>query len=192
MFEKNISAICKPHFAVYFALIRAKSLANWNSQLTKSLFQTRSRVNKNPEPEPESLDQVPDFCLYKKISLCFFYFERKMKFRAFLLFWLFLGHKSFNIQVDQIGAAPPAQSQKNQTADQIVQYGKYRHSDEHTYKSPERSEKQDRKKYPKSGDADPVAQNIRAEDIAVKLLQDNHKDQKDNALIGVYNQDQDR
>ena len=28
----------------YAALIRAKSPKNWNSQLTKSLFQTRSRV----------------------------------------------------------------------------------------------------------------------------------------------------
>ncbi|MFR5792310.1 MAG: DUF6783 domain-containing protein [Lachnospiraceae bacterium] len=39
-----ISAICKPHFAVYFTLIRIKSPTNWDSQLTKSLFQTRSRV----------------------------------------------------------------------------------------------------------------------------------------------------
>ena len=38
---KNISAICKPHFAVYFTLIRIKFPTKWDSQLTKSLFQTR-------------------------------------------------------------------------------------------------------------------------------------------------------
>ena len=38
---KIISAICKPHFAVYFTLIRIKFPTNWDSQLKKSLFQTR-------------------------------------------------------------------------------------------------------------------------------------------------------
>ena len=40
-FWKIISAICKPHFAVYFTLIRIKFPTKWDSQLTKSLFQTR-------------------------------------------------------------------------------------------------------------------------------------------------------
>ena len=46
---KIISAICKPHFAVYFTLIRIKSPTNWDSQLTKSLFQTCSSAGRRKE-----------------------------------------------------------------------------------------------------------------------------------------------
>ncbi|WP_334295543.1 DUF6783 domain-containing protein [Blautia faecicola] len=57
--------------ARYAALIRIKSPTNWDSQLTKSLFQTRSRKNMSVLPNWEDTDMF-----FIILSFCRLFFNR--------------------------------------------------------------------------------------------------------------------
>ena len=67
---------------------------------------------------------------------------------------------------------------------------KCRHADDHSHKAKKPSKEQDGKQDPETGKSRGIPQDLRSQDIAVKLLQYQDEYKKIQALHGAYHQDQ--
>ena len=83
------------------------------------------------------------------------------------------------------------QQAANNFGDRIVQHCKQRHTDSHAGKAEHAAEQQDGKHNPEARQAGRVAQNLGAEDVAVKLLQGKDKQHKIYRLHRADDHDQD-
>ena len=70
--------------------------------------------------------------------------------------------------------------------------GEYRHAEEHTQHAAEAAADKDGDDDPEARNADGLAQNFGAEDVAVELLEGNNENDKVEALAGAHEQDQKR
>ena len=82
------------------------------------------------------------------------------------------------------GHIPAAQTPVHQILGQHLQAGKHRHAQEHTQHAAEAAANQNGHHHPEAGDARGVAQDLGAQDVAVKLLQDDDEDHEEQALLG--------
>ena len=70
--------------------------------------------------------------------------------------------------------------------------GKQRHAEQHADKAEQAAEQQNREQHPEAGQTGGVAKNLRAKNIAVKLLQQQDKDQKVQRLQRRHDKDDDK
>ena len=71
---------------------------------------------------------------------------------------------------------------------QTVQRGKHRHADDHAGDAQQIPAHDDGEQHPQSRNADGLAQDLRADKVAVKLLDDQNQDAEDQRLDGVDQQ----
>ena len=74
----------------------------------------------------------------------------------------------------------------------IVDHGEHRHADQNADKSEKPAEHSDGKQYPEAGKSGAVCQQVRSQDVSVKLLENDDKNDEPHAFDRVAHQDQQR
>ena len=82
------------------------------------------------------------------------------------------------------------QAVDDQLFDDVVDNGEQRHAHDHAHKAPQAAEQQDGEQHPEAGKAGGVAQNFGSDDVAVQLLQYQHKQHEPQRLDGVLDEDE--
>ena len=91
---------------------------------------------------------------------------------------------------DQLHLLVAAQAVEDELLEHIVDDCEERHTDDHAHKAPQAAEQQDGKQHPEAGKAGGVAQNLRPDDVAVHLLQDQNEQDEPERLDGVLDEDE--
>lgn len=86
----------------------------------------------------------------------------------------------------------PLQAAADQAADNAVEHGKHRYAQNHPRESKQAAEQQNGEQHPERGQSGGVSQDLGSQNIAVKLLQDEHKDHKVQAFQRIHQQNQER
>ena len=84
----------------------------------------------------------------------------------------------------------PAQAVEDELPDDVIDDRKERNTDDHADEAPQTAEKQDGKQDPEAGKAGGVAEDLRADDVAVQLLQDQDEEDEPDGLDRVLDQNQ--
>ena len=82
------------------------------------------------------------------------------------------------------------QAVEDQFLDDVIDDGKERHADDHAHKAPQAAEQQDGEEHPEARKAGGVAEDLGSDDVAVHLLQDQHKEDEPERLDGILDQDE--
>ena len=91
---------------------------------------------------------------------------------------------------DQFHLLVAAQAVEDEFLEHIVDDCEERHTDDHAHKTPQAAEQQDGEQHPEAGKAGGVAQNLRPDDVAVHLLQNQNEQDEPERLDGVLDEDE--
>ena len=80
----------------------------------------------------------------------------------------------------------------DQRAEQVVKDRKQRYADDHSHKAPQGAEPQNGKHDPDGRQAHGISEDLRAQEVPVKLLQHDHIDEENDSLDRRDREDQDR
>ena len=88
--------------------------------------------------------------------------------------------------------AVAAQAVEDQLLDDVIDDGKQRHTHDHAHEAPQTAEQQDGEEHPEARKASGVAQDLRADDVAVQLLEHQNEEHEPEGLDGTLDEDEQR
>ena len=86
--------------------------------------------------------------------------------------------------------AVAAEAMEHQLLDDVVDDGKQRHAHDHAHEAPQPAKQQDGEEHPEAGKSGGVAQDLRADDVAVQLLEHQNEEHEPEGLDGTLDEDE--